>query len=80
MIGNNNQKTLLSSNNNTKDPNLMLDFVMKIIEVDGRKVRLQLWEIAGGSKVETAFCPLFIRNAVGCIILANADNPKSIKA
>eukprot|EP00347_Sterkiella_histriomuscorum_P016369 403353452 len=65
--------------NNRVSNQVMMDFVMKIMDVNDRKVRLQLWEIAGSSNAQHAFAPLFIRNAVGCVIMANANNSKSIK-
>lgn len=55
-----------------------MDFVLKIINVRGRKVRVQLWDMAGSSDPSTVFSPLFVRNAVGCIIVGRAGNEKSI--
>lgn len=55
-----------------------MDFVLKIISIKGKKVRIQLWDMAGRSDPKTVFSPLFVRNAVGCIIVGRADNKKSI--
>ena len=35
--------------------------------------------MAGGMDAASTFAPLFIRNAVGCVVVANADNLKSVK-
>ena len=55
-----------------------MDFVMKIWNINGVKVRVQLWDMAGSVDPTTTYAPLFIRNAVGCIIVGRADNSKSI--
>ncbi len=51
-----------------------MDFVLKIMTIGGKKVRVQLWDMAGSTDPATTFAPLFIRNAVGCIIVAKSDN------
>jgi hypothetical protein len=56
-----------------------MDFVLKIINVRGSKMRVQLWDMAGSSDPSTVFSPLFVRNAVGCIIVGRSDDTKSIK-
>ena len=55
-----------------------MDFVLKILTVNGKKIRVQLWEMAGGANA-TTLAPLFIRNAVGCVIVARADQEISIR-
>ena len=56
-----------------------MDFVLKIMTINGKKERIQIWDMAGGMDPASTFAPLFIRNAVGCVLVANADNAKSIK-
>ena len=56
-----------------------MDFVLKIINVNGTKLRVQLWDMAGSSDPATVFNPLFLRNAVGCIVVGRADNQKSLE-
>jgi hypothetical protein len=56
-----------------------MDFVLKIINIRGTKMRVQLWDMAGSTDPKTVFSPLFVRNAVGCIIVGRSDNLKSIK-
>ena len=52
-----------------------MDFALKIMHLsNGKKVRVQLWDMAGGGyDTASVFSPLFIRNAVGCLIVSNAD-------
>ncbi len=56
-----------------------MDFVLKIVNINGRKVRVQLWDMAGSSNPKTVFSPLFVRNAVGCIVVGRSDSKKSIE-
>jgi GTPase SAR1 family protein len=56
-----------------------MDFCLKIININGMKVRVQLWDSAGGTDPASSFAPLFIRNAVGCVVVANAENAKSLR-
>ena len=54
-----------------------MDFVLKILNVKGRgKVRVQLWDMAGGGGAPLA--PLFIRKAVACIVVGRADSPSTL--
>lgn len=56
-----------------------MDFVLKILNLpEHGKVRVQLWENAGASgdarhRASTHLAPLFIRNAVACVVVARAD-------
>jgi hypothetical protein len=52
----------------------MMDFVLKIINVRGNKMRVQFWDMAGSTDPNTVFSPLFVRNAVGCIVVGRNDN------
>ena len=49
------------------------------MEIDGQKVRVQLWDQGQNRDPKTTFQPLYTRNVSGCIIVANTSNPKSIK-
>ena len=59
-----------------------MDFVLKILHLKERgKVRVQLWDMAGGSMGQNSrmtLAPLFIRNAVGCVVVAKANKEDSI--
>jgi hypothetical protein len=56
-----------------------MDFVLKIVNIRGEKMRVQLWDMAGSTDPTTVFSPLFVRNCVGCIVVGRADNPRSIQ-
>ncbi len=62
-----------------------MDFVIKILNISGYgKVRVQLWENAGNTgtanhRASSHLAPLFIRNAVACIVVARSDQPESIE-
>ena len=55
------------------------DFSLKFMYIDGKKVRLQLWDQGQKYNPQTTFQPLFTRHVSGCIIVANTSNPDSIK-
>ena len=58
-----------------------MDFVLKILTVNGQKVRVQLWDMAAskGLRQSSNLAPLFIRNAVACIVVGRSDNLDTIK-
>ena len=51
--------------------------------INGHKVRVQLWDMgastSGVGNGGAMAAPLFIRNAVGCIVVARNDKLESIK-
>lgn len=55
------------------------DFSLKIIKIDGQKIRVQLWDQGSNMGASSTFQPLYIRNISGCIIVANSMNQKSIE-
>jgi GTPase SAR1 family protein len=58
-----------------------MDFVTKIVNMKGIRMRVQLWELVGGTvngPEGTTLPPLFIRHCVGCIIVARSDSQASI--
>lgn len=54
------------------------DFHLKVLKVEGERVRLQIWDQVCKDPQST-FNPLFSRHAAGCIIVANSLNVKTIK-
>jgi hypothetical protein len=48
------------------------------MKIDGKKVRLQLWDQGANINPKTTFQPLFTRHVSGCIVVANTSNPASI--
>ena len=73
------RQTAFTKNLSPQPAGSLMDFVLKIINVKGRKVRVQLWDMAGCSDPTAVFSPLFVRNAVGCIVVARADDPVSLQ-
>jgi len=61
-----------------QQPIYSMDFVLKIMNVNGEKLRIQLWDTASSHDVGSAFAPLFVRNAVGCIVVANPASTTSM--
>ena len=55
------------------------DFSLKILQIDGQKVRVQLWDQGSHMGASATFQPLYIRNISGCIIVANSTNYKSLE-
>ena len=62
-----------------------MDFVLKILNIPGHgKVRVQLWENAGSigtanHRSSSHLAPLFLRNAVACIIMGRPDQPDTLE-
>ena len=55
------------------------DFTLKIIKIDGEKVRLQLWDQGNSKDPVSTFQPLYTRHAAGCIVVGNTANLSSLK-
>ena len=55
------------------------DFSLKILRIDGKKVRVQLWDQGSNLNAQTTFQPLYIRHVAGCVIVANTSNPRSLE-
>ena len=54
------------------------DFVLKILRIEDQRARIQIWDTPSGATSASAFSPLFVRNAVGAIIVANPSQPRSL--
>jgi len=54
------------------------DFSLKIMNIDGQKIRAQLWDQGANINPKTTFQPLYTRHVSGCIVVANTSNPDSI--
>ena len=50
------------------------DFSLKIVKIDGEKVRMQVWDQGHSKDPISTFQPLYIRHAAGCIVVANTTN------
>lgn len=55
---------------------LGIDFLTKMVSVDGRNVRMQLWDTAGQEKF-FALLPSYIRNSAGAILMFDVTNRES---
>ena len=55
------------------------DFSLKIIKLDGEKVRIQLWDQGLAKDPQSTFQPLFTRHAAGCIVVGNTLNLQTLK-
>ncbi|XP_035855790.1 ras-related protein Rab-8B-like [Sander lucioperca] len=53
-----------------------MDFKMKIIELDGKKIKLQLWDTAGQEQ-PSAITTAYYRAAMGIILVYDITNRKS---
>lgn len=51
------------------------DFSLKILKIEGQKVRVQLWDQGNNINPKTTFQPLYTRHVSGCIVVANTSNP-----
>jgi len=65
--------------NQNKSKGVNADFYLKILTINGKKVRVQLWDQGSNMNPQTTFQPLFIRHVSGCIIVAKTSNPKSLQ-
>ena len=59
--------------------NQQSDFSLKIIKVDGEKVRLQVWDQGNAKDPISTFQPLFVRHAAACIVVASTVDENSLK-
>ena len=68
-------------NNNFNDkykPTIVCEFGLKVIEVNGIQMRIQLWDI-GGQEHLGGISKIFCRDAVGCAILCDVSNKVSLE-
>ena len=55
------------------------DFSLRILHINGKKVRCQLWDQGANMNAQTTFQPLYTRHVSGCVIVANTSNPRSLE-
>ena len=53
-----------------------VDFKIKIIELDGTKIKLTIWDIAGGERFR-ALTSAYYKGAKGCVIVYDITNKRS---
>jgi len=62
------------------NPTIGCDFCLKVLnDFHGKTIRLQLWDIAGQDRY-TAVSKLYVKGALGCIIVSDITNPDSLTA
>lgn len=59
-------------------PTVGIDFRTKIIEQDGKKIKLQIWDIAGQTRFKSVTSS-FYRGAVGIVIVYDVTDKKSFE-
>lgn len=55
-----------------------VDFAVKIVEADGKKVKLSVWDTAGQERF-SHIRPMYFRGARGCFIVYDVTNRKSFE-
>eukprot|EP01015_Nassula_variabilis_P008028 TRINITY_DN1627_c0_g1_i8.p1 TRINITY_DN1627_c0_g1~~TRINITY_DN1627_c0_g1_i8.p1 ORF type:complete len:218 (+),score=18.03 TRINITY_DN1627_c0_g1_i8:60-713(+) len=63
---------------NSVKPTIGCDFTLKAFDdFQGKKIRLQLWDIAGQERFHSV-SKLYLRGAVGCIVVCDIQNEESM--
>ena len=52
-------------------PTIACDFAIKILEIDGSQIRLQMWDIQGQDRVVGGINKLFCKGASGALVVAD---------
>lgn len=60
-------------------PTLGVDFGLKNIRVDGKDLRLQLWDIAGQEHVNKKLSRVYYRDAFGVILVYDISRPETFE-
>ena len=55
------------------------DFSIKILEIDGNEIRLQLWDLQGQDRVVGGVNKLFCKGASGALVVADITEMESIE-
>ena len=69
-----NESIINSESARPKKPISNSDFSLKIVRIQGEKVRLQIWDQGSAKDADSTFHPLFTRHTAGCIVVANSLN------
>ena len=52
------------------------DFTVKTVDIDGKKVKLQLWDLQGGERIHS-LVPAYAKAAKSCIMVYDVTNKKT---
>ena len=55
------------------------DFSIKILEIDGTEIRLQLWDLQGQDRVVGGINKLFCKGASGALVVGDITDLESIE-
>ena len=61
-------------------PTIACDFAIKILEIDGSQIRLQMWDIQGQDRVVGGINKLFCKGASGALVVADITDQDSIES
>eukprot|EP00042_Codosiga_hollandica_P032601 m.209927 g.209927 ORF g.209927 m.209927 type:complete len:201 (-) comp53954_c0_seq2:163-765(-) len=56
-----------------------IDFKIRTIEIDGKKIKLQIWDTAGQERFKS-MAPMYYRGAVAAVVVYDVTNPDSFNA
>ncbi|XP_070296878.1 ras-related protein Rab-10 [Salvelinus sp. IW2-2015] len=56
-----------------------IDFKIKTVELQGKKIKLQIWDTAGQEKVPTPITTSYYRGAMGIMLVFDIPNAKSCR-
>ena len=59
-------------------PTIVSEFGFKVFEHEGKLFRIQLWDLAGQDKNSTV-TKIFAKDSLGCIIVSDATNSKTLE-
>ena len=55
------------------------DFSIKILEIDGNEIRLQMWDLQGQDRLVGGINKLFCKGAAGALVVADITDNDSIE-
>lgn len=68
----------LSFINYSRDDHVGIDFKIRTIELDGKKIKLQIWDTAGQERFRT-ITTAYYRGAMGIMLVYDTTNEKSFE-
>lgn len=59
-------------------PTIACEFALKVQNIDGKSVRVQVWDIAGQDRIGS-ISKLYCRDAVGAVVVCDCTKPATLK-